>query len=517
MNDCYAVLLDTVSIQEYIFSSNRLRENLGASHLVKEIYRTYLNCALYTITGSTIDLDAWESAESEMPCDSEPVEIGYVGGGNALLFFQDEELAQKFIEEWTKILLVHAPGLTTAVACSPFPKDLQKFPGSLKALFTKLRQNKAQHSPITALPRHGITAECARSGVSAEIYNVLVEAYVSASTNARIRAASSSKEELEGKYRSELADRFCFTDELDKLGRIRGEDSHIAIVHIDGNDIGKRFKEASTLKAIRQLSKTVRLATEAAFKAIIAEAVEQYDNIMQSLGFDPDRYPKTDGKNILPIRSIVLGGDDVTFVCDGKLGIYFAKIFIEAFERGRASDSGKLTACAGVAIIQTKYPFYRGVALANELCTNAKKKRKDARSQDSFLDFHVSLGGVAGKLTELRESYFQVPQGSLLYRPFKVVPKDEKSLDLFLSKVWQIQSNLPNSQINRLREVLTFPEEATRKFVQELKWRKRRLPEIEGHQYAETLFEDGLTPYSDMVEILRFYPEFALQENGEKA
>jgi hypothetical protein len=38
MNACHAVLLDTVSIQNYIFQSNKLKENLGTSHLVEEMF-----------------------------------------------------------------------------------------------------------------------------------------------------------------------------------------------------------------------------------------------------------------------------------------------------------------------------------------------------------------------------------------------------------------------------------------------------------------------------------------------
>lgn len=527
MSDCYAVLLDTVSIQNYIFSSNKLRENLGASYLVEEVCRTYLACALWAITGRTFDeelknLDSWKEAESEMPDCAKPIDIGYIGGGNALLFFQDEKRAQKFIEEWTKILLVRAPGLTTAVACSPFLKDPGKFPESFKTLFKILERNKAMHSPITSLPRHGITAECSRSGASAEIYSKPIQAYVSAGTNARIEAASLSKEKLEETYRNELGERFYFPDELEDLGSVRGEDSHIAIVHIDGNEIGKRFKGASTLRAIRQLSKTVDAATLKAFDAVVTMAVKRYKDIMESLGFDADE------KNALPIRPIVLGGDDVTFVCDGKLGIYFAKIFIEAFEQEKASDGKKLTACAGVSIIKTKYPFYRGYRLAEELCDSAKRARREELNKNqsndcSFLDFHVSLGGIDGPLDEIRAKHFRnKPQGNLLYRPFKIVPKehfDDYSLELFLENARRLgdtEERLPGNKLNELREVLVLPEEATRRFVQELKYRGRRLPEIKGHQYAETLFENNLTPYFDMIEILSFYPEFALRENGDK-
>jgi len=588
MNDCHAVLLDTASIQNYIFQSNKLRENLGASFLVEEIYRTYLACALCAITKRTFaeelaHLDSWKAAAAETPDCSKVVDIGYIGGGNALLFFQTEKLAQNFVEEWTKILLVHAPGLTTAVATSLFSAS-QEFSESLKALFIQLERNKAEHSPITSLPRHGITAECMHSGSSTEIYTELSDEYVSAGVNARIKAASASKNDLEKKYKSLLSDRFWFTNELEDLGGKLHEDSHIAIVHIDGNNIGERFKAAKTLKDRRALSRIVHEATESAFGNLVNVAAEKHDAIMQALGFDSKSYPTgfmldeaalqkiaNDARlpksyseklhklkdrmygskkkfleaaqkelamnlpnehgdalstcavkrNILPIRPIILGGDDVTFVCDGKLGIYFAQLFVEAFENADKN----LTACAGVAIIKTKYPFYRGVELAKQLCSNAKTARKEKNSPASFLDFHVSLGGMAGTLQEIRKTHFQAPQGSLLYRPFKIVPTklfDELSLDLFLEKTCRLQHteagaiNLPNNKINELSEALTLSEDAAQKFVQELKYRGRKLPEIEGSHYAETLFQDRKTPYFDMIEILRFYPDFVLREAGGK-
>ena len=46
MSGLAAVIIDTVSIQSYIFSSNKLKENVGASHLVKKIYEIELKEAL---------------------------------------------------------------------------------------------------------------------------------------------------------------------------------------------------------------------------------------------------------------------------------------------------------------------------------------------------------------------------------------------------------------------------------------------------------------------------------------
>ena len=438
MSECYAVLLDTVSIQDYIFQSNQLKENLGASFLIeKRVYGKYLKDAAETVFGKKFDIKAWRSEPDaiRIRLHNDPFEVGYIGGGNALLLFQEKEKAEAFIREWTKSLLLHAPGIITAVASDEFdPDDFQK---SKKRLFRILRENKARYIPQTVVPAHGITSECRHSSLSMETWNPSEGGeYVSAGTNARIEASKAAKADINKKYQTELKGEFCFTNALEKLGQIGEEDSHIAIVHIDGNDMGTRFNDGSidSLPKIRNLSISVDEATQNAFVTLLNHIVENYDPVMEYLGFDnhlkDDRrwYPmdKEFERKILPIRPIILGGDDITFVCDGKLGIYFSKLFIEAFEKQPVSFGGELTACAGVAMIKTKYPFYRGYKLAEDLCGNAKKVRRAKNDSCSYLDFHISAGGISGTLEEIREKYFQTSSGKLLHRPYKLIPESSK-------------------------------------------------------------------------------------------
>jgi hypothetical protein len=527
MSNYYGVLLDTVSIQKYIFQSYDLRENLGASFLVEAIYRDYLQEAGQKVFGIALDVDAWKKDASEILSCTKPVEIGYIGGGNALLLFQEEEKARKFIKEWTQFLLLQVPGITTAVALNSL--DLTDFKTSKKKLFDVLRENKSRYIPETSLLSHGITSECTHSGLSMEVWNPVVGEYVSASTNAKIDASKWAKDLIQHGYRNILKDEFCFTDQLDQLGQIRHEDSHIAVVHIDGNDVGERFKKMESLKAIRELSKTLDQATRDAFSELLTRIVDNYEKIMEYLGFDnyskDERHqPPMDGdKKILPIRPIILGGDDLTFVCDGKLGIYFSKVFMEAFERKLVSDKQPLTACAGVAIIKTKYPFYRGYRLAEELCGHAKSVRKRNNDNCSYIDFHISTGNLAGSLDEIREKSFKVPQGYLLYRPYKLVPKnEEQSFDLFVENTGKLKYkpdntiNFPNNKIGKLRQVLTLSKEATQQFVKEEKCRGRGFPDIPGRDYATSLFLNEKTPYFDMIELLEFYPDFELAEQRKQ-
>ncbi len=524
MSSVWAVLLDTVSIQKYVFQSNKLKDNLGASFLIEKIYKEYLENAVSQVFGKPFDINAWKKKPEEIWIDKgEPFEVGYIGGGSAFLLFTEEPKAKKFIKSWTKLLLIYAPGVMTGVAMSKFDREKENFSQEREKLFDALRKNKSQYIPEILLPRHGITAECSRSGLSMDIWNNVVDSYVSAGSNAVIEASKPAKDYINNeKYAKILGTDFCFTNELDKLGRISGEDSHIAIVHIDGNNMGERFKAAKTLVDIRKLSKSVAEATENAFIDLLKHIVKKYDDIMESLGFDDDskdskfKYPTDNNRKILPILSVILGGDDITFICDGKLGLYFSKIFLKAFEGEPVHDGKKLTACAGVAIIKTRYPFYRGYRLAEELCGNAKKaSRKD--KLNPYIDFHISMGGLAGNLEVIRKQYADMPQGTLLFRPYKVLPEDEndeKSFDLLVKNTGTLKK-FPKNKIKEMRDVMNLSEKATQTFVRKLAYRDLALPGIEGRsEFAKLIYDNDETIYFDMIELMEFYPDFELQDSG---
>jgi hypothetical protein len=61
-NQVYGVLLDTVSIQRYIFSTNNLKENIGASRIVEDIYDSHLKEAIKKLFSFSDDsyYKAWE-------------------------------------------------------------------------------------------------------------------------------------------------------------------------------------------------------------------------------------------------------------------------------------------------------------------------------------------------------------------------------------------------------------------------------------------------------------------------
>ncbi|MFW6172257.1 MAG: Cas10/Cmr2 second palm domain-containing protein [Elusimicrobiota bacterium] len=522
MEKCTAVLMEISSIQNYIFRSNKLREIVGASYLVDEVFNSLLKNILKSMGLLRTDFQQWkEDPDSIKICDkSINFEIGYIGGGNALLFFRKEDKAKEFIGKWTKKLLVDAPGMIPVTAHNQF--DLDAFEESRNAIFKLLQKNKNRFIPRTLITRHGITAECPRSGYSMEIWNEGLpdenKGYVSSSINAKLEASKRSLHEYnKGEFSSILNNKFCFTNKLDSLGqRLNEKQNYISIVHIDGNEMGARFQRLESLQETRKLSVFLRRATKNAFKKMILELIKNFDKIQYELGFvtpqEKKEYPRENGKIVLPIRPIIIGGDDITFVSHGKLGIYLSQLFMNHFENEPIWGDQNVSTCGGVFISKTKYPFHYGYQRAEELCSNAKKIRHDLKDPGSWVDFHISYGGISGNIEDVRRIQYEAPEGDLLLRPYKIDQSSDRSLNLILKMCHEMKLNIPRSKIFSLRKLLYAEKSSIDSFVRDLKAGGTELPKFNNHNYHELIWENERTPYFDMIELMEFYPFSVMEE-----
>lgn len=511
----YAVVLDTVSIQNFIFSTNNLKENLGASQLVKEIYEEPLFQVLREISPSLSKemLNDWKiNPEREIFSSGLPFEIGYIGGGNALIFFEKEEMAKDFIKKWTLRLLTYAPSLIPASAVGKISFDNERFAEDLNNLFERLAQNKSKFTPLTTLPRHGINAECRRTGLSKEVWaeNLPFDEkdYVSVVAYAKIEASKRADKEHENILRElDKEGKYCFTSNLEELGQIKGEENYIAIVHIDGNDMTEKFKKAKNLVEKRLLSKDLAEHTYQTFRDILGIIIENINKIKEYYDLR-----EKDSRIVLPIRPIIIGGDDITFVCDGRLGIWLAKKFLEIFQ-SRKIQGYNISACAGISITKTKYPFYRGYQLSEELLRNAKNKRKEEKDDGSWLDFHLSYGGFSGRLKDIRNKHYRTEEVDLLLRPYKIEELKEiiKATAELLEEDERGRFKFPRSKLHKIREALYSTKNEQLRLLQELKIRGLRLPRYKDFD-GEKLVIEKKTPYYEMIELTEIYPKFAFKE-----
>lgn len=138
------VLVDTSQIQSFIFGSNRLRENAGASFLV------------YQAT------EIWPEEFIKKPESSG--ERIYSGGGNVLLKFSDSNKATAFIRKLSEKVIEEAPGLQIAFARQEMATA---FNDTYQVLQKKLREKKRSGETSAPLLGLGVTRRCRSTGLPA--------------------------------------------------------------------------------------------------------------------------------------------------------------------------------------------------------------------------------------------------------------------------------------------------------------------------------------------------------------
>lgn len=163
---------------------------------------------------------------------------------------------------------------------------------------------------------------------------------------------------------------------LEQLGGSKDQSNFIAVVHIDGNSMGKRVEnlyhslEGMSWEEYRKALKTFSDSIDEHFKAAFQEMAEEIADLIRHGGLKELELVE----DYFPIRRVITAGDDVCFITEGRIGLECARIFIEKLaQKKNKQDEQHYAACAGVAIVHQKYPFYRAYELAEELCSNAKK------------------------------------------------------------------------------------------------------------------------------------------------
>ncbi|RIK82030.1 hypothetical protein DCC62_00925 [candidate division KSB1 bacterium] len=464
MSNFILTMLDTSGIQPYIFGSNRLQENIGASELV---YRATTLWAFEALAKANFkhnvlkpalldwDLDPNRAIEHDATLDAEVV---YAGGGNTFIIFRNLDQAKLFAQVLTRKILEEAAGLTVVAQhlSIEWNNPDHRLDMKRKELLRKLGAHKQARLPSMPLLGLGVTAACESTGLVAVQTNEKLKLrkeeetrLISREIACKLRWRNKANERLLH-YLEPLPSgtHFEFPYEIDKLGRIEGEESYVAVIHADGNGMGGHIdrigervaKEVDAtdvakfnreyVKQIRSFSQEVNKAGLAALGAVVAEldkAIKWSKDKKKYLV--SDKVPLEDNL-YLPIRPLVFGGDDVTFLCNAQLGLALATVYLKAFEYETKKEERNLRAmhaCAGIAMVKMHYPFARAYALSEQLAGNAKKfVREEAKEDCSALDWHFALSGLSGSLGAIRKREYERSNGDKLYlRPVRLYKKDD--------------------------------------------------------------------------------------------
>ena len=519
-----AILFDTRSIQKYIFSSNQLKTNIGASYLVEAVFEEILLPAVREILGAdTLDDMSWKRPEdTDWSSMTAAARVGYIGGGKALLLFAehvDDDILTAVIAAFTKKLLIHAPGLHTGAAIGTLELAADgRYIGAerLNPLFDRLKEGQNTVFPAVNVPYTGLTLACSETGETAnawvdgrfcswEVAAKLHPTFPSGSGEADVQQALMDKlmTAFTPEEQEQFIGRYDFPVEFARLGQ-KTPKNDIAVVHIDGNNMGRKFQGCETLTAYIRRSRGIRHDTLAAFAALVKHIVEHIDRYKDSLDLRDEH-----GLCTLPVRPIVLGGDDMTFVCAGKAAVEFSAFLMQhLMEKNIAS-------CAGITIMNTSYPFFRAYEMAEELCGAAKNEmraleRAAGHEVDScWLDFAILHGEQPPTLEQFRAREYRGARGDLHFGPYRVDTDGagamgERHITALLAGVRGLR-RLPRNKVKELRRVLAYGKHEQQQFMTQLGHLNLQLPDVPAwHAYAENLWEQERTPYMDAIELMDY-------------
>ena len=344
-------------IQEYIYATNKLQEIIGASEIIDSLGQKFDEKKDYGEIYAVFD----KLRENDLV---EQILLNAAGNFRAIV--DGEENLKKIVRDLPKKIMQNAYGITISQATTPYNDN--DYGTASKELERKLKTQRNRPSlPLDmSINFMALAPKTARPIVKFDDDDAL-------------DISSVQKREAHGRWFK----RHPGAKELKEFSQISNKKNKLAVIHADGNGLGvlvknltDEVKNTGKLDVIANFSKALDNATKDAYENAIAKTEEVF------------------GKDDLKIKALILSGDDMTAVCDADIALEFTKNFIEEFEKEtdkkKPDIKEKLTMCAGIAYCNEKFPFHYAVALAEELCSAAKKHSKDRYVNDAEQDIAPS-------------------------------------------------------------------------------------------------------------------------------
>ena len=553
----YLVLFETSGNQSYIFSTNKLRDNVGASELTARATSTWVLDALRQ-HGPTLRTGSSKEIREDIanPLKNVPMhlpnscgfEVILATSGKAALLVRDQDDARALIRDVSTRAIMEAPGLTLTGVFVPVQT------GRLHEAFStagfELGRTRWRLPGVAQrFPRLPILVNCSITGLPAERY--YENPKETGEDGPRSAASRLKREAVEGskvRLNQILPDDQHFARNMNEIEAAVADLDWLAVIHADGNGLGAIFqnfaryagvleqpladRDRDYITKLRSFSMALEESTEAAFRSAL-EVIPQI---------------KRGRRTKVLMLPMILGGDDLTVQCEGQFAVPFARAFLRAFEQETGSERyggiiptiaqqalkrPHLTSCAGVAVVKPHFPFFAAYDLAEALLTSAKQvKKRLPEGLASALDFHVLYDSSHVGLEDVRQR-LNVAVTRLYAKPYVVTEQSrlteehpwwkprhiddlERRVEILLAPDDDGRRRLPQSQMHFLREGLFISHEEANARLRLLlhRYRKAGLVDLLPNPEIESLFleeEDStsgsarLTPFLDAMEAVGFF------------
>lgn len=457
------VVLEVGGIQKYILSTGKLKEMIGGSELIESLSAKYLDDFAQNNHLNILK-------EIRKPVDNEILPLQRNAGAMHLLF-SSEAKGREFLQNFGLKLLEDFPGLPIFGALEECEFTSSGIREAKFKLSNKITDQRNKYPTSTGMQLLPICAEAPLDGEPA----IGKVSYGKNASSEIISLSSKTKrneqllEDSKGRLREIEPDEGVGPDLKwsDDLEEIACGSEKVAFIHIDGNDLGIRFRQElenisdketaedktgqqsssedryqnaiNVIKTMSALSNTVKETTTAAFKKGLSECLKH------------TKLTDNTGKKLVPARPLVLGGDDVTVVIRADLALYFIDAFVKEFERysnqelGKKNPNDKLTVGVGMVVCPTGYPFLKAFDLSEELVKNSKKLTALMGNRPSSMDYIVITNDTENDIDSIRAHLFTAEDGSKLTA--KPMLLSGNNLAQFVEKGISVLEKLPRSTL----------------------------------------------------------------------
>lgn len=415
--DYVLCMYDIRGKQEFIYKSSKLKEIVGASLIIRDLFIDYLydaakvyrDCINEEFKGSDavfrydpnedkLKKFSFKEFEERMNGNQYIGEIVYDGGGNFLMLYKNEEAMKKTTEIFTKKILKEIGTLRVVATYignireDNYHSDDSKNPGDYERLYQRHRFREStalctqpygslpivQTSPVSSMPLTYMY-DHAPKDISASGKSYFK---CSTETNAKLKKYW----EEAGKHGDEMGETI-----LDNIvAETKGEDSMLAIFYIDGNAMGAKVQ--ACLNGKKNYDDCVNLLREFSKKIQKTFIDDRKKDMLKE-----DEKQSSDKKHFRS-RILIGAGDEMTIICRADESYEIIKEYLSKIPSPYSS-------CAGAAIFHSHTPFSDAYRIAEQCCEDTCKNymKDNGLTLANLMDFEYCQGGIGFKLSDIRK------------------------------------------------------------------------------------------------------------------
>jgi hypothetical protein len=447
-------MIESPAIQSYITSTAKLREMIGGSQIISELTADFFDNII-----QEMNLEECHKPNT----GNKWYLVIQRAAATIRIVFPDKAIAKALLKRYSLAVKKSYPGIQILGAVVEFAWDFSSYESLHKAgqnatrKIGKKRVQQPANTGLSLLPFCQVAPLDAKPGIRVNSKEELLsqasdtrDRFATAGNNNLTRQFNEDlKKAIQKEHGTEKEIKLNWALDYDQMFRERRTHSYLGILHMDGNDLGKiienkldlqqKTSNCNVLQEMRNFSENLDKWNRSAFQQALNRVVLldlQHDSTL------PDEY-------VIPVRPLVIGGDDLTVAIRADLALTFAAVYADEITRASKNENENeiITVGAGMVICNHHYPFARAYSLVEELTSSAKEYSKKNRDIISGIDFLVLTSEMEDRLSTIRKRlYTNANNEKLTSKPYTL---SEKNVDKFHTRVKKMHTELPVSAIRR--------------------------------------------------------------------